>query len=90
MISKLAILIFIFLGILFVVVNLVTSSQACPQSQVIYKYIPRTFEEDQLEPLFVSDVFATMFSQPSVWVKGVNSIDARKQELINKYFISQY
>jgi hypothetical protein len=87
---KLLILMFIFIGIMFIVVNLVKSSQTYPKSEVIYKYIPRTFDEDQNEPVYVSDIFANLFSQPSVWTKGVNTVDSRKQELINKYFISQY
>jgi len=90
MFSKTTVLLFLFVGIILIVVNIVTISQKCPESQIIYRYLPRTLKEDEEEPVFVSDVFATMFSQPSVWIKGVNSVDARKQELINKYFISQY
>jgi len=82
--------IFIFIGIILIVINITSSNKMCPKSQIIYKYLPRTFDQEQDDPIYVSDVFADMFSQSSVWVKGVNSIDARKQEKINKYFISQY
>jgi hypothetical protein len=33
-----------------------------PPTQVVYRYIPRTFEEEQENPLLPSDVFAPMFA----------------------------
>jgi len=59
------------------------------QPKVIYKYIPRTFEEEQLDPIFASEVYETMFSQPSPWVLSIREYDQRKQEKINNYFVSQ-
>ena len=41
------------------------------------------------QPVYVSDIFKTMFTQPSPWVGEVNDVDTRKREQINKYFISQ-
>lgn len=57
--------------------------------EIIYKYIPRTFEEEQQQPVYVSEIFDTMFSQPSPWIISVRDYDERKQEKINQYFISQ-
>lgn len=57
---------------------------------IIYRYIPRTFDEEMDEPVYVSDIFRSMFAQQSPWVKGVDNFDTRKSEAINKYFISQY
>ncbi len=90
MISKLLMLIIIFLGILSISISIVKSEQQCPKEKIIYKYIPRTFEEEQLEPVYVSDIFRTMFSQESPWTRSMNAVDTRKHEAINKYFISQY
>ena len=59
------------------------------EPKIIYRYIPRTFEEEQLDPVFVTDVFDTMFSQPSPWVSSIKSYDERKQEKINQYFVTQ-
>ncbi len=56
---------------------------------VEYRYIPRTFEEEQNDPIYVSDIFGTMFSQPSPWILSVREYDQRKQEQINAYFVSQ-
>ena len=85
-----AVLIFIiFVGILLVTIELVKSSYKCPKEQVIYRYIPKTLDDENAEPVYVTDIFKTMFSLPSPWVIGVTDIDRRKQEQINKYFISQ-
>lgn len=69
--------------------GLMQNSQQCPQPKIIYRYLPRTFEEEQNEPVYPSDIFKTMFTQDSPWVRSMNSIETRKQEAINKYFISQ-
>lgn len=87
--SGLILLIIFFLGILSMAISIAKNSQVCQNEKIIYKYIPRTFEEEQNEPVFVSDIFRTMFSQQSPWVRSMNAIDTRKNEAINKYFISQ-
>ncbi len=89
MITKIAIIFLMFLGILFLAIAITRNTQQCPPQKVIYKYIPRTFEEEQNEPVYVSDIFADMFSQPSPWMVSIGNIDRRKQEEVNKYFISQ-
>lgn len=57
------------------------------QPKIIYKYIPRTFE-DLESPIYVSEIFKTMFSQPSTWIDSINEDTIRRQEMLNKYFIS--
>ncbi len=59
------------------------------EPQIIYKYIPRTLEEEETQPIYVSQIFKTMFTQPSVWINSIQDDYFRKQEDINKYFISQ-
>jgi hypothetical protein len=86
-------LMIIFIGIMSITISLTTNinnDKKCPKEKIIYKYIPRTFEEDQDEPVYVSDIFQTMFTQDSPWVRSINSIDSRQQESINNFFISQY
>ena len=57
--------------------------------KIIYRYIPRTPDQEMKEEIFPSDIFQTMFSQPSPWINSVNDLDARKGDEINKYFVSQ-
>ena len=60
------------------------------EQKVIYKYLPRTLEEEETEPIFVSQIFSPMFTQPSVWIDSIHEDDKRKTENLNKYFISQF
>ena len=65
-----AILLVIFIGVLLVAIDLSKSDTKCPQQKIVYKYIPRTLEEEEESSIYVSDIFNTMFSQPSPWVGG--------------------
>ena len=78
-----------FLGMVLITFSSINQQNNCPQQQIIYKYIPRTFEEEQNEPVYPSDIFKTMFTQQSPWVRSIQGADARRTESINKYFISQ-
>ena len=88
---KAIIALIVFLGILFVTIEItrIQAGLTKKQDKVIYRYIPKTFEEEQLDPIPVSDIFETMFSQPSPWVGSIRTYDRRKQEKINQYFVSQ-
>ena len=89
---KKILILLIIIGAIFLVVEMSRNSVTCPTDKIIYRYIPRSFKEDQEEPVFVSDIFKTMFSQPGVWEAGLGSGDqeSRKQEEVNKFFISQF
>ena len=60
-----------------------------PTEKIIYRYIPKTPYDEMNEEIFPSDIFKTMFTQPSPWINEVNDLDARQSKLVNKYFISQ-
>ncbi len=80
-----------FVGIILILLNsLNKQTTSCPPQQIIYKYIPRTFEEEQEEPVYPSDIFKTMFTQQSPWIRSVQGADSIKSEQINQYFVSQY
>ena len=79
----------IFMGIILMTIALTKESNVCQEPKIVYRYIPRTFEEEQLEPVYESDIFKTMFTQESPWVTSVNEYDYKQYDKINKYFISQ-
>jgi len=91
MVYKAIIALILFIGILFMVIEIVKIDAGLVKKdpKIIYRYIPRTFEEEQEDPILISDIFETMFSQPSPWVGSIRTYDKRKQEKINKYFVSQ-
>ena len=79
----------VFFGVLFIIIEIIKQKNKCPEQKIIYKILPRTFSEEQDYPISITDTFYTMFSQPSPWISGLKSYDTRKQEQINKYFITQ-
>ena len=81
---------FLILGIIMIVIYINISSQVSQiQEKVLYKYIPQTLVEEQKSPIYVSQIFKTMFSQPSTWIDSIDADAIRRQEGLNNYFISQ-
>lgn len=85
-----SILLFLFvLGILLIIIDISKSSESCPTQKVIYRYIPRTFEQEQTQPDYPSDIFKQMFTEPSTWNTNIIDYSHRYLEAPNKYHISQ-
>jgi hypothetical protein len=66
-----------------------SSSSVC-SDRIIYRFIPRTLEEDLDSPVPVTDVFRTMFNQPDPWIRSIDNMTLRKREDINQFFITQF
>lgn len=77
-------------GIILLVVYFLTQSKLNGETKIIYKYLPRTLEEEETDPIFVSQIFKTMFTQPSVWIDSINEDTIARKEVPNKYFLSQF
>lgn len=86
---KTIVVLLLFTGILLIIIDLVRSAQKCPQQQIIYRYIPRTFNEEQNEQALPSQIFKAMFSQPSPWIGQINDIDINRKESVDNFFASQ-
>jgi len=94
MISKyiiISVLLLLIIGFILLYIDLYQRlSRKCkPTEKIVYRYIPKTPYEEMNEEIFPSDIFKTMFTQPSPWINAVNDLDARQSKLVNKYFISQ-
>jgi len=88
---KAIILIFVFIGILFVTIEVVRVHAGLNKTdpKIEYRYIPRTPEDEMLQPIYVSEIFSSLFAHPSAWILSVRDYDMRKQEKVNAYFVSQ-
>ena len=55
----------------------------CPKPVIKYKYIPRTFKDEQDEPVPIEELFAKMFTLPSPWMisRGIGLRDRRQTGL---------
>jgi len=87
--NKSILLLLLIIGIILIAISISKTQQSCPPQKIVYKYVPRTFDEEQDEPVYASDIFKAMFTQPSAWNNGLLEFDRSKQDSINKYFISQ-
>jgi hypothetical protein len=87
--NKIIILMILFIGILLITIAIIKDSTICRKERIIYRYIPRSFENEQMNEASVTDIFNVMFTQPSPWIASIKDVDFRKQEAINKFFISQ-
>jgi hypothetical protein len=65
---SLAILLLV-IGICTVVVGYNKSNQICPPNRVEFRYIPRTFEQEQEVPIPILSTFGKMFQDEDAWMK---------------------
>jgi hypothetical protein len=85
-------LILMILLILFLIIIEITrlnTYKKCPKPIIEYRYIPRTFKDEQEEPISIEDIFGIMFSKPSPWMisRGINNTG--RQHLINTSFTNR-
>ena len=75
-------------GLALIVVSWMATNKECPPPRIEYRFIPRSFKEEQDSPVPVSQIFDQMFNQPTVFVQGVLGRTVTKDN-VNQYFVSQ-
>ena len=60
------------IGFAFIVVGVVKSNQQCPPPKVQYRYIPRTFEQEQSHPQQLPSMYRDMFDKKSAWQQNAS------------------
>jgi hypothetical protein len=86
---KSIILVLTFFGVISVVVGYVNQLKKCPPPSIEYRYIPRTFEEDQENPVKISELYNSMFVEPTPWLHGMTLSSGVKNAELNRYYVSQ-
>jgi len=66
MIKSFVLLLFL-IGIILIVIGYTKSKMKCPPPKIEYRFVPRSFYEEQLSPDNISLRFQNMFSQNSPW-----------------------
>ena len=66
---KSLVILMLVIGICMVVIGYNKSNQTCPPNRVEYRYIPKTFEQEQEAPVPVLSVFGKMFQDENAWMK---------------------
>lgn len=85
-------LLLLLVGFVFIVIGFVKANKNCPVPRVEYRFVPRSFVEEQESPVPVTDIFARMFFESSDFLvnHGTRPLPPPTQiKDINKYFISQ-
>jgi hypothetical protein len=78
-----------FIGIVAVIIGYINQIKQCPPPRIEYRYIPRTFEDEQNDPVKVTKLFRNMFEQPTPWVFGTLGFIKPNIFKINRFNISQ-
>jgi hypothetical protein len=64
-------------SVIFLIIGVTKSYYKCPPNRIEYRYIPRTFKEEQDSPIPVSEIFNNMFKMPSPWLANVTTSPTR-------------
>lgn len=79
----------IFVGIILILIPIIKDKKDCPKNKIIYRYIPRTFNEAQDNPAFPSVIFTQMFNSVDPWISQIADTNQKKEGSTNNFFISQ-
>lgn len=88
--SRVSVLAIIFIGIIFIILNIAKNTREPPVTEIQYVHVPVTTDGEQAFNAYPSDIFESMFSQPSPWVISNENFDRLKQAQVNRFFISQH
>jgi hypothetical protein len=69
------------IGFISIIVSISRAYYRCAPSKVEYRYIPRTFKEEQENPIPVYDQFGNMFTESSPWFGSFNIYDKNLREI---------
>lgn len=79
-----------FVGIIALIIGYINQIKTCPPPTIEYRYIPRSFEDEQNDPVRVSKIFKNMFEEPTPWLSGYRMGYIKPNIFkINRYNISQ-
>ena len=81
-IMKAIIILLSFIGIVSIVIGYINQIKTCPPAKVEYRYIPRTFEDEQNDPVKVTQLFKNMFD---AWTRGTGR---KESDILARIFIT--
>jgi hypothetical protein len=60
------------IAVIFIAIGATRMSQLSQPAKQVYRYIPRSLEEEQKEPVRVEKIFKSMFDQQTPWIGAFN------------------
>ena len=64
---KSLVLIIFIIGIVFITVGYMENYNKCPPPRIEYRYIPRSFYEEQVSSINLKNFYSDIFNEPSTW-----------------------
>ena len=61
------ILILFIIGLIFLFTGYTEKQQHCPNKKIEYRYIPRSFYEEQVTSTNLKNLYSDIFDKPSIW-----------------------
>ncbi len=85
-------LLLLFIGLSFLIVGYMNQITIKQKPIIEYRYIPRTFQEEQNEPPILTDLYRKMFDgqQPYMYGIGTEPVPQIDKSKIFNYNIAQY
>lgn len=84
---KIFIILLFYITLITIVAGYILKKGRCPAPVVEYRYVPRTFEEDQNDPVSLTDLFSSMFLRSTPWVENrLLTGVARRNNVNNSFF----
>lgn len=68
-------IIFLMIGIVFIISGYFKSIYKCPPTKIEYRYIPRSFYDEQNAEYSLKEIYKTMFDEGSTWTTYPNNSD---------------
>ncbi len=73
------------IGVIMILVGYTRQYSICPNPRIEYRYIPRTFYDEQLSSTNVLKQFSSMFEEQNPWIKDRNINVSEKIDNSNFY-----
>jgi len=68
---KSLIVFFIFMGVIFILIGQKYNNEFCPPPRIEYRYIPRSFEQEQMDRVPILATYGKMFTRASPWEESI-------------------
>ena len=60
----------LFLAFIMIIIDVTKMNCKCPPNKIEYRYIPRSFEDEQDNIVPIKTIFRKMFDSPSPWINS--------------------
>ncbi len=67
---RLLIVLILLIACMFIIIDVTKMYYKCPPNKIEYRYIPRSFNDEQDDPVSIKSIYGIMFDRPSPWVNS--------------------